>query len=389
MKKVLLLLLMALLPTVVSLHIYADGFKSGAIYYNIGSDNTVSVTSGDVKYSGDVVIPNQVSHNGIKYTVTSIEKDAFKDCVDLKTVSIFKGVTDIGNYAFSDCKSLTTISIPNSVTNIGEGAFWGCESLTSVAIPEGLKRIKSFTFCLCDGLTSITIPNSVTNIGDYAFAYCGLTSIISPNTVAPACGFESFYLVKSDNCVVWVPKDCSSIYGGAKGWKSFSYYKEIAIGDLNVNGVVDNNDLNALVAFIMGEAPEGFYEPLTDLNGDGNMNSTDVVSLVNILNTQGLSPDCNLSVGYVDGKEVLTSLTCTLTNNRNENIEVTKCELYLNHEYIRRIPFTSSLGSIKKGSKAKASFDNLRRYARRTGYSAWWYYKYQGENYVYRYPITK
>ena len=158
---------------------------------------------------------------------------------------------------------------------------------------------------------------------------------------------------------------------------------------LTEDNVVDNNDRNALVAFIMGETPEGYYEPLADLNGDEKVNSTDVVSLVNILNTQGLKPDCNLSIGYVDGKEVLTALRCTLTNNRDETIQVTKCELFRNHDLCRTIPFTPSQGSITKGNKASGTFDNLKQYAARTGYSVWWYYKYQGESYIYRYLITK
>ena len=79
MKKVLLLLLLALLPMVVSLPIYAFDFKSGVLYYNIGNNKTVSVVAGDVKYSGNVVIPSQVSYNGTIYTVTSIGDEAFKN----------------------------------------------------------------------------------------------------------------------------------------------------------------------------------------------------------------------------------------------------------------------------------------------------------------------
>ena len=44
-------------------------------------------------------------------------------------VVIPNSVTTIENEAFTDCISLTSINIPNSVKNIGENIFKGCTSL--------------------------------------------------------------------------------------------------------------------------------------------------------------------------------------------------------------------------------------------------------------------
>ena len=53
----------------------------------------------------------------------SIDREALKDCVSLKSISISDGVKSIEDYAFSGCCSLMSIIIPDSVTSIGEGAF--------------------------------------------------------------------------------------------------------------------------------------------------------------------------------------------------------------------------------------------------------------------------
>ena len=159
-------------------------FEYGGIRYKIVENNTVSVTSGETKYSGPVVIPNQVTYLGTTYSVISIERGAFFDCSSLTSITIPNSVTSIGENAFYHCNSLTSIIIPNSVMSIGEYAFQGCSSLTSVTIADGVTSIGGYAFLGCSRLTSVTIPNSVTSIGVWAFDSCkSLTSITIPNSV--------------------------------------------------------------------------------------------------------------------------------------------------------------------------------------------------------------
>ena len=118
------------------------------------------------KYTGserDVVIPDGV---------TSIGKDAFRDCDALTNITIPESVTSIGWNAFSGCRSLTSITIPEGVTSIGLGTFDGCRSLTSITIPEGVTSIGGYAFFGCSSLTNIVIPEGVTNIGRRAFSDC-------------------------------------------------------------------------------------------------------------------------------------------------------------------------------------------------------------------------
>ena len=57
----------------------------------------------NIKYSGNIVIPETVEYDGANYSVTSI-----------------------GDNTFYKCTNLTSVTIPNSVTTIGERAFYGC-----------------------------------------------------------------------------------------------------------------------------------------------------------------------------------------------------------------------------------------------------------------------
>ena len=102
----------------------ADVVKVDGIYYDI-SGTTATVTQvGD--YSGDIVIPESITFENSKYSVTSIGDGTFWGCSGLTSVTIPNSVTSIGESAFCECSSLTSVTIPNSVTSIGEGAFWYC-----------------------------------------------------------------------------------------------------------------------------------------------------------------------------------------------------------------------------------------------------------------------
>ena len=60
-------------------------------------------------YTGNIVIPTTVEHNGTTYTVTAIGDGAFAGC-DVETMEWSSNVNTIGNGAFYDCSSLVAIT---------------------------------------------------------------------------------------------------------------------------------------------------------------------------------------------------------------------------------------------------------------------------------------
>ncbi|MBQ4508682.1 MAG: leucine-rich repeat protein [Paludibacteraceae bacterium] len=95
-------------------------------------------------------------------------------------VKIPDNVTSIEDNAFVDCIELTSVEIPNSVTSIGVSAFRGCKGLTSVTIPNSVTSIGFIAFQKCTSLTSVVIPNSVTSIDSWAFQYCKIRTLTIP-----------------------------------------------------------------------------------------------------------------------------------------------------------------------------------------------------------------
>ena len=102
MRKLCFLFFMAFLPLVVS----AQAVEIDGIYYNLnssGDTKTAEVTQNSNKYSGDIVLPETITHNDVTYSVTSIGTRAFDSCNDLTSVTIPNSVTSIGDYAFHTC----------------------------------------------------------------------------------------------------------------------------------------------------------------------------------------------------------------------------------------------------------------------------------------------
>ena len=232
MKKKFLTLFLALITGTIA---FAHDAAIGNIYYLLDSDTkTATVTyrgnsgSSYNEYSGEVIIPENVTYNGVTYSVTSIGSSAFYDCSSLTSITIPNSVTSIDSYAFSNCSSLTSITIPNSVTSIEDWAFSSCSSLTAITIPNSVTSIGSYAFSSCSSLTSVTIGDSVKSIEDHAFYGCSsLTSVTIPNSVT-SIGDAAFYGCSSLTSIT-IPNSVTSI--GSYAFSDCSSLISVTIGN--------------------------------------------------------------------------------------------------------------------------------------------------------------
>jgi hypothetical protein len=198
-------------------------FEVDGIRYRVNSTNVneVSVTSGG-NYSGDIIIPEEVTYDGTVYVVLALGERAFSDCSSLASVSIPSSVTTIEMCAFANCSSLASVSIPSSVTTIGYQAFFGCSSLASVSIPSSVTTIRGQAFYRCSSLASVVVPSSVTTIEKLVFWGCSsLADVSIPGSVTTI--EEYAFHACSSLADVSIPGSVTTI-----GQYAFSYCSSLA-----------------------------------------------------------------------------------------------------------------------------------------------------------------
>lgn len=153
------------------------------IKYRKNDDNTVSIVGYTPFLNNKVNLNSKINVNGNKYSVTSIEYNAFTKS-HIESVVIPDSIVKIGEWAFSECKSLEEIKIPDSVTSIETGAFALCESLNEIILPNSIKKICGFTFNGCTSLKGIAIPDQIQTIEQFAFINCSsLKGMIIPSGI--------------------------------------------------------------------------------------------------------------------------------------------------------------------------------------------------------------
>jgi len=115
--------------------------------------------------------------------LTTIEGDFLVDenKSTIKYINI-SGLTIIKDYMFKGCTSLTEIVLSNTLSSINEQAFVDCISLASIRIPDSVKIIEKYAFVGCTSLTHIVLGKGLNDISVWAFDNCSsLNSMVILN----------------------------------------------------------------------------------------------------------------------------------------------------------------------------------------------------------------
>lgn len=289
------------------------------IYYNYNSySQGITITYPGSSYdnpwdgytmpTGDLVIPDNITHNGTQYPVSEIGAFAFSGCTGLTSVTIPNTVTYMGGNAFANVvleylyndsskspeglmtrhlvigNSVTTISnsayesdtiletvvLGNSVTTIEAHAFRYCSSLDSVSAPTSLSSIGMYAFGGCSSLRSVTIPSDswLETIGERAFVSCTNLKIIKLPCYLTSIGTNAFYGVR---CVIF--SNCNHVTGSPWGAG--------CVGAAYEDGFVYSNlTKTQLVGYIGDETDVVIPDAVTFIEENAFSGNADITSVV-------------------------------------------------------------------------------------------------------------
>ena len=135
----------------------ADGTASIAKYTIVKA--TADTPADTLFYTGDIVIPEKFTYEGVEYTVVATAANAFVGCRDLTSVSLPATCVTIARNTFKDCSKLSKSPIPETATSVGSGVFNGCTSLEEVTIVPGWNKPISEEFANCPNLKRLIISD--------------------------------------------------------------------------------------------------------------------------------------------------------------------------------------------------------------------------------------
>ena len=145
--------------------------ETNKIFYTTSDGEAVTYTvessTGNALFASGCKAPNTNGGIGVIFftsPITKIDAGAFRNQINLTSVTLPLNVTTIGDEAFYGCSQLSDIAWSPGLTTIEPSAFF-MTGFQSLSIPEGVTSIGGAAFGACTVLRSVTLPQSLTEIG--------------------------------------------------------------------------------------------------------------------------------------------------------------------------------------------------------------------------------
>ena len=192
-------------------------------------------------------------------SLINIEEQVFSNCTKLKSISMPHSLKKIGVGAFFGCINLESVIFSNEQKNlrlslIDKQAFENCIRLKTFSFPKCLSVIRESLFKNCSNLESVTFHenSNISIISSSTFAYCiKLKSILIISSVEEI-GFNAFQKCLSLESII--------VSGGNK---NYSNYKN--------DGVLYDKNINKIIYFPISSSQTDFIIPNTVVSIDSFM----------------------------------------------------------------------------------------------------------------------
>ena len=184
---------------------WAQTFTQGDLKFTVtdADAKTVSVAKANNDISGSLVLPSNVTDEGVTYTVTSVSQSGF-DAVGITSLTIPASVTRLDTWSFSNCGNLATITIqeadePLSIQCGYYAAFAGSNADKAIEINRNLTLTGGNS--PFPNATSVVFGDKVTTIIDNLFYNADKLASVQMGSGITVIGNGAFYSVGDDESV--------------------------------------------------------------------------------------------------------------------------------------------------------------------------------------------
>ena len=290
-----------------------------ALSYEVTSQNTVRVLPNHF-FTGDIVIPETVTYNGVTYTVTELPDEVTNDCPYMTSMSIPRTITSLGTEVFGNDNSLQYVKSYIPIYQIySENVLIAAPlEATEFEVAEGCQRIWNNAFKFTDKLQTLTLPRSLAEICEKVFVGCtALKDIYSHALPVPQTEGNAFEGIDKSKITVHVYASALDSYKESWG-EEFQY---VTMPDpqpvtLTIN-VAESGTLRSLIENAAAQTSSTIYD-VVGITVTGTINQDDLSTLSQMctgiyrlaaIDLSGASIDDNyIGYGRFRDREKLTSI---------------------------------------------------------------------------------